>query len=216
MAEKAQRPTPDNIDRYLLESNTPRNTERIQNAMRRVPTTLQPFFQEQVDLDQELVRRFPNMPLMSTIKFRDLYGDGRHGVATLASQDGAAHLVVDINSENAEIQFSFILGSMLSMRFHLVELSDLDRRAWLNNMETRVDDIVFLWGQSRWEKDYVICVPNHYYVNLLAFSAMNFEAAVRMSPTASKSLFEWMHAFWYPGTREEDAQSSSEGNVFDW
>ncbi len=221
MAEKAHHPTPDNnadnIDRYLLDPDTPRNTERIRKAMRRVPMTLQPFFQEHIDLDQELVRRFPSMPLMSIIKFRDLYGDGRRGVATLATQDGAANLIVDVSSENTEIQFSFTFGSMLSMRFHLSELSDLDRRAWLDNMETRVDDIVFLWGQSRWEKDYVICVPNHYYVSLLAFSATNFEAAVRIAPSINRKLFEWMHDFWYPGTREEDSEDASpEGNVFDW
>jgi hypothetical protein len=105
------------------------------------------------------------------------------------------------------------------LRFHLEELSDLDRRTWLGNMETHVDDIVFLWGQSRWEKDYVICVPNRYYVSLLAFSPMNFEAAVRMSPTVSKELFTWMHDFWYPGTRDEgddEDAPSPEGNVFDW
>lgn len=223
MANKAHRPTQDNsndnIDRYLLDPDSPRSTDVVHKAMGRVPMTLLPFFQEQIDLDQELVRRFPNMPLMSNIKFRDMYGDGRRGVATLFSQDGGAHLIVDISSQNTEMQFAFTLGSMLSLRFHLEELSDLDRRGWLSNMETRVDDIVFLWGQSRWEKDYVICVPNTYYVSLLAFSATHFEAAVRIAPSVSRELFAWMHEFWYPGTRDAGTESTpapDNNNTLSW
>lgn len=188
----------DAIDKFLLSPGTNRDTQEINVALRQVPLTLQPFFRENIDLNRELVRRFPNMPLMSTIKFRDLYGDGERGVATLSSQDGAASLIVDISKGSPQMQFAFMYGSMLSLRFDLIELSELDRRAWLENMETRIDDIVFLWGQSRWDKDYVICVPHTFYISLLAFSPNNFEAAVRITPSLSKTLFEWMHKFWYP------------------
>jgi len=197
----------DNIDKYLLSPGSVRDTQEIHVAMKQVPLTLQPFFKEQIDLNRELVRRFPNMPLMSVVKFRDLYADGKRGVATLTSQDGAASLIVDISADTPEIQFAFMFGSMLSLRFNLEELSDLDRRAWLDNMETRVDDIVFLWGQSRWDNDYIICVPHPYYISLLAFSPNNFEAAVRITPTVSKDLFRWMHTFWYP---EDEASSDAD------
>ena len=36
------------------------------------PWTLQQFFNGEIDLDVELVKRFPSMPLMSTIHFRSL------------------------------------------------------------------------------------------------------------------------------------------------
>ena len=186
----------DNIDRYLLSPDVIRTTQEVNSAMHHVPLTLQPFFKEQIDLNKELVMRFPNMPLMSVIRFRDLYGNGERVVATLSSQDGSASLLID--ADRTEIQVTFMMGSMLALRFRLDELSDLDRRTWLQNMETRVDDIVFLWGQSRWDKDYIICVPHPYYISLLAFSPNNFEAAVRISPAASEKLFGWLHKFWYP------------------
>lgn len=192
-----------NIDKYILSPGIKHNTQEINIALKKVPLTLQPFFRENVDLNKELVRRFPNMPLMSVIRFRDLYGNGERKVATLTSQDGAASLIVDVSVETA-VHFSFMLGSMLALRFNLDELSDLDRRAWLANMETRVEDIVFLWGQSRWAKDYVICVPHPYYVSLLAFSPNNFEAAVRLTPTVSQELFKWLHEYWYPNKPKKD------------
>jgi hypothetical protein len=201
---------PDSIDKFLLSPGASRDTQEINIAMRSVPLTLQPFFKEQIDLNRELVQRFPNMPLMSTVKFRDLYGDGDRGVATLMSQDGAASLIVDIGANHSNMQFSFMFGSMLSLRFHLSELSELDRSAWLDNMQTRIDDIVFLWGQSRWEKDYVICVPHTYYISMLAFSPNNFEAAVRITPSLSAELFGWMRKFWYPDDSSETKKTDNE------
>jgi hypothetical protein len=185
MAEKRRTSTPheerDNIDRYLLSPGALRSTQEISTAMQNVPLTLQPFFKDQIDLNSELVRRFPNMPLMSVFRKRELYNNGERQVATLTAQDGAASLIVDISRATFEIQFSFMYGSMLALRFHLDELSDLDRRTWLDNMQTRFDETVFLWGQSRWEKDYIICVPHSYYISILAFSPNHFEAAVRIT-----------------------------------
>jgi len=200
------------------ENNMASNTQpEIGTTLQQVPLTLQPFFKEQIDLNQELVKRFPSMPLMSVIRFRDLYRDGERGVATLATQDGSNSLIVDVSSVTHEVQFSFTYGSMLSLRFHLNELSDLDRRAWLENMETRVEDIVFLWGQSRWAKDYVICVPHRYYISLLAFSPNNFEAAVRIAPAAGDDLFKWLRQFWYPQpSNTDDAEASSGAILSDW
>jgi hypothetical protein len=189
-------------------SKAPGTQPEFNPTLQQVPLTLQPFFKEQIDLNAELVKRFPSMPLMSVIRFRDLYRNGEHGVATLATQDGSNSLIVDVSTVTHEMQFSFTYGSMLSLRFHLNELSDLDRRAWLENIETRVENIVFLWGQSRWAKDYVICVPHRYYISLLAFSPNNFEAAVRMTPEASKKLFDWLNAFWYPTATDESSDSS--------
>lgn len=198
------------IDKYLLDDADLRSTQEIHVAMQQVPLTLQPFFKEHANLNKELVQRFPNMPLMSIIRKRDLYGDGERGVATLSSQDGSASLIVDVSGRSSEIQFSFNYGSMLSLRFKLNELSDLDRHSWLENMETRTSDIVFLWGQSRWAKDYVICVPHPYYISMLAFSPNNFEAAVRITPSVSEELFTWLKVFW-DASPPEDKSDSGKG-----
>lgn len=200
-----------NIDRYLLSSDAPHDPQAVNQALQQVPLTLQPFFREQIDLNKELVRRFPNMPLMSVARFRDLYKTGERGVATLSSQDGASSLIIDVSRQPNEIQFSFMYGSMMALRFRLDELSDLDRQVWLENIQNRVDEIVFLWGQSRWAKDYIICVPHRYYISLLAFSPNNFEAAVRITPAASASLVEWLQAFWFPEPTEDDDSPPDEG-----
>lgn len=211
--------TSERLGKYLLSTEkanaNKRTTTEIDIALNQVPLTLQPFFKDDSDLNKELVQRFPTMPLMSIVRFRDIYNNGERGVATLASSDGSATLIVDVTSKTSQIQFAFTFGSMLSLRFHLNELSDLDRRAWLDNMENRSDDIVFLWGQSRWAKDYVICVPSNYYISLLAFSARNFEAAVRLTPQVTGDLFQWLHDFWYPQdatmpTHPADGNSSSD------
>ncbi|MEL7237183.1 MAG: hypothetical protein AAGK74_21960, partial [Chloroflexota bacterium] len=177
------------------------------------PVTLQPFFKEQIDLNQELVQRFPTMPLMSVIRFRDIYEDHERGVATMTSQDGTAGLIVDVSRTEYDIQFSFTYGSMLSLRFHLTELSDLDRKIWLDNLQNRVDDIAFLWGQSRWAKDYIICVPHKFYLSLLAFSPNKFEAAVRVTPQVAEKLFKWLHTFWDHKEDEPKDNSSADSSA---
>lgn len=216
MAKKAQNKKQegvnDNVGRYLLSDEAPHDPQAVHRALQQVPLTLQPFFKEQIDLNKELVRRFPNMPLMSVARFRDLYKTGERGVATLASQDGSSSLIVDVSKQTNEIQFSFLYGSMLALRFRLDELSDLDRQTWLENIENRVDEIAFLWGQSRWAKDYVICVPHRYYMSLLAFSPNNFEAAVRITPAASDALFEWLGTLWQPDEPDTD-DSAGDGDA---
>lgn len=206
------------IQRFLLPPDAKHDTQEINMALRQVPLTLQPFFKDQINLNQELVRRFPNMPLMSNVRFRDLYRNGERGVATLSSQDGAASLIVDVSNRTSEMQFAFMYGSMLSLRFELNELSDLDRRAWLDNMDNRQEDVVFLWGQSRWAKDYIICVPHRYYLSLLAFSQNNFEAAVRMTPALSEELFGWLRSFWYPDMPDQpdSGETSSTDILKSW
>lgn len=199
----------DPIDKYLLDEESVRSTQEISMAMQQVPLTLQPFFKENANLNRELVQRFPNMPLMSTIRIRDLYSDGERSVATLSTQDGSASLIVDVSRNVSDIQFAFTYGSMISLRFQLTELSNLDRRTWLDNVSApHLEDIVFLWGQSRWVKDYIICVPHSYYISLLAFSPNNFEAAVRITPSISKDLFAWLAELWYP--KEEEPDDSDE------
>lgn len=162
-----------------------------------VPWTLEQFFKGKIDLDKELVMRFPNMPLMSVISFRNLGSNTHRGVATLSTADGGATLVVDATATGTRtVLFSFTYGSMLTMRFKLDSLSELDRSRWLDLMRRKQSGLTFLWGQARWENDYIICVSRKHYTSLLAFSKNEFEAAVRLTPNAMKQLVDWIEGFW--------------------
>jgi hypothetical protein len=174
-----------------------------------VPWTLEQFFKGKIDLDKELVMRFPNMPLMSVITFRSLGSNTHRGVATLSTADGGASLVVDATATgDRTLQFSFTYGSMLTLRFKLDTLSELDRSRWLDLMRRKQSGLTFLWGQARWEKDYVICVSRKHYTSLLAFSQNHFESAVRLTPNATKQLVDWIEGFWkaLPPPEDESPQ----------
>lgn len=160
------------------------------------PWTLQQFFNGEIDLDVELVKRFPNMPLMSLVKFRSLGSKTRRGVATLSTPDGASSVIFDADATTRIVQMSFTYGSMLTLRFTLDQLGDLDRTRWLELMRREQGGLAFLWGPSRWERDYVICVARKYFTNFYAFSPHNFDAAVRMTPDVTKNLLDWLENFW--------------------
>jgi hypothetical protein len=165
-------------------------------AMDDTPWTLQQFFNGEIDLDVELAQRFQSMPVMATISFRSMGTKSKRGVATLATQDGAAQVIVDVDAVSKIAQFSFTFGAMLTLRFKLSELSDMDRTRWLELMRRKEGGLTFLWGPNRWEQDYLICVARRYYTNLYAFSPHNFEAAVRMTPEVTRALLHWLDTFW--------------------
>lgn len=160
------------------------------------PWTLQQFFNGEIDLDVELVKRFPMMPVMSRIKFRTLGTQTGRGVATLSSQDNAASIIIDADANSRVIQLSFTFGSMITLRFALDDLSDMDRSRWLELMQREQGGLAFLWGPGRWQKDYIICIARKYFTNMYAFSPRNFEAAIRMTPEVTRQLMEWLEKFW--------------------
>jgi len=162
------------------------------------PWALQQFFNGEIDLDRELAARFPNVPLMSTIRFRSLGAKSKRGVATLATQDGVASTLVEADAGTKAVQVSFSFGSMLTLRFRLEDLSDVDRSRWLELMRREQGGLAFLWGQSRWENDYVICIARKHYTNLYAFSRREFEAAIRMTPDVARQLVDWLDSMWKP------------------
>lgn len=171
------------------------------------PWTLQQFFDGEIDLDVELSRRFPNMPLLSTIKFRTLGSQSGRKVAMLETQDGGASLTLDADMTTRAVQLSFSFGSMLTLRFQLDELSDMDRERWLELMHREQGGLAFLWGAARWEADYVICISRRYYTNLYAFSPNQFEAGVRLTPNVMKQVLAWLGDIWLsePPDDEDDA-----------
>lgn len=189
-------------DTLTLRANTSSASSEVvrdfKSPLGNVPWTLEQFFKGNIDLDQELISRFPNMPLMLTFKSRMMGSNQRRGVATLSNQDGSAMVMIDVNGETGTVQFSYTFGSMLTLRFIMDELSDADRTRWLELMHRKQGGLTFLWGQSRWQRDYMICIRREYYTSLLAYSRNNFEAAVRMTPDVSRELIKWLGSFWKP------------------
>jgi hypothetical protein len=168
------------------------------------PSTLQQFFNGEIDLDDELSKRFPAMPVMSTAHFRMMHA--KHGVATLSTQDGAAMVMVDVDVDSRAVQFAFNVRSMLTFRFHLAELGDMDRSGWLEMMRREQGGLSFLWGKARWESHYVICAVHQYFTNLYAFSPQHFEAAARLTPDVTRQLVNWLENFWKAPPSIEDSQ----------
>jgi len=160
------------------------------------PWTLQQFFNGEIDLDVELARRFPNMPMMARIKFRTLGVKSGRRVATLESQDGSASVILDADPASKVVQMSFTFGSMITLRFNLLDLTDMDRKRWLELMRRQQGGLAFLWGPTRWMQDYMICITRKYHSNLYAFSPNNFEAAVRMTNDVTTQLIDWLEEFW--------------------
>lgn len=160
------------------------------------PWPLQQFFSGDIDLDVELSHRFENMPVMSRVTFREMGEKTKRGVATLYNQDNSSQVIIDIDAATNMMQIAFTYGSMLTLRFRLTELGDLDRTRWLELMKREKGGLAFLWGPARWDRDYLICVSRHYLTNLYAFSPNGFEAGIRMTPDASKQLLKWIEGYW--------------------
>ncbi len=158
------------------------------------PWTLQQFFNGEIDLDVELASRFSAMPVMSTVKFRTLGTRTGRGVATISTSDGAATVIFDADKASQVVQVSFTFGSMLTLRFVLRDL--VDRTRWLELMRRHEGGLAFLWGPTRWEQDYVICIARKYYSNFYAFSPNGFEAAARFTPDVTKKLLDWLESYW--------------------
>lgn len=160
------------------------------------PWPLQQFFSGDIDLDVELSQRFDNMPVMSRVGFREMGEKTKRGVATLYNQDSSSQVIIDIDSATNMMQIAFTYGAMLTLRFRLTELGDLDRTRWLELMKREKGGLAFLWGPARWERDYLICVSRHYLTNLYAFSPNGFEAGIRMTPDAAKQVLKWIEGYW--------------------
>jgi hypothetical protein len=169
------------------------------------PWTLEQFFNGEIDLDVELTKRFPTMPMMANVHFRTLGTKSGRRVATLNTQDNSASLVIDADMSSKVIQMSFTLGSMLTLRFSLAQLSDMDRTRWVDLMRRDQGGLAFLWGPNRWASDYLICISRK--TNFYAFSPNNFEAGIRLTPPVMKQLLDWLDEVWSELTQEDDDSS---------
>lgn len=171
------------------------------------PWLLDQYFDGEIDLDRELTARFPNMPLMSLFHARSLGKRKKRQVAALSAQDGSASILVEVDVASRALHFTFTLGSMLGLRFQFDLLSPLDRERWLDMLRSGDEALSFLWGQSRWEADYLICAAHRHYTNVFAFSASHTEAAARLTPDVTRRLLDWLQLCWTaPRVEESPAQ----------
>jgi hypothetical protein len=162
------------------------------------PVTIKQFLRGEIDLDTELARRFANAPLLTSIARSPQ--DGRpagRATAMLTSQDAGAMLTLDIYSDQDVTEATFTLNHMLALRFHLPDLSNYDKRRWLDLMR-REAGVAFLWTSRRWEDDYFIYVLRPHYVRMYAFSPQRFEASVRLTHPVARQLIGWLELRWSP------------------
>ena len=153
------------------------------------------------NLDEEMTSRFPAMPVMSSIHFRH-----NNSIATLATQDGAA--VVSLQADPESLEVVYTLSSMLGLRFHLDGLTASDRSYWLDLLRAGEMPLTFLWGQRRWDADYLVWAPHRYFVNLYAFSPRRTEAAARLTIDVVQKLLDWLQYAWTPAQEKPTASPS--------
>lgn len=160
------------------------------------PWLLQEFLDGSIDLEAELLDRYPNLPLLSTIKTRALVQHKTHQVAMLSAPDDSAFLTFDIDAPANLAQLTFSLNGMFSMTYTLDQPDTIDRPRWLDIMERRQAGLTFLWGASRWEGDYLVWIIKRYQTNLYAFGTNGTTASVRLTPDVTRDLLAWLRTLW--------------------
>ena len=172
--------------------------EQLAYLARSTPTPwmLQQFLDGFVDLEAELLERYPNLPLMGVIKTRPLTQGHTHQVATLYAPDDSAALTFDVDPAANLAQLTFALNGMFSLQFKLDRPDSIDRPRWLDLMERRQAGLTFLWGASRWEGGYLVWIMRRYQTNLYAFSPNGNSAAIRMTPDVTRELLMWLRKLW--------------------
>jgi hypothetical protein len=160
------------------------------------PITIKQFLRGEIELDTELARRFANAPLMTSIARspQDTRAASR-ATAMLSSQDGFAMLTLDIFSDQGTTEATFTSNHMLALRFTLSNLSNYDKRNWLDLMR-REAGVAFLWNNRRWEEDYFIFVLRPHYVRMYAFSPQQFDSSVRLTHPVARQLINWLDMRW--------------------
>lgn len=161
-----------------------------------VPWALQHYFDGEIDLVRELAARYPQVPVLSLLNLRQVGTSVQRHLATLSTQDGAASLVIEVDLLSQATQFTFILSSMLALRFSLGSLTLADRAQWIEGMRGGLNEPVFLWGERRWGTDYLIGAVQKNFTTLFAFSPEQAEAAVRMTPDVTRRLLDWLETRW--------------------
>lgn len=200
-----------NEDRQRLTLELTEGGRSIQSG---TPYILQQFFTGKIDLDTELMKRYPNAPLLSSGHFTPAPGKrGRRGFAQFKSQDESASLNFDVYGTDGTLEADFILRGMIGVRFSLGAVSDAGRRRFIDLMR-RQNGIAILWTKERWERDYLIFVVRERFARMYAFSPGRFDAACRLPPPLLEDFIKWLAGFWI--TDEPRPESASEPDKPSW
>ena len=175
-----------------------------------VPWVISRALNAEGDLHVELAQRYPNQPLMSLITPRSVGGRIPRQLATLSTQDGAAHLTFEIDPGTYVMSCAYTISSMLTLRFDLANLSDLDRTQWLEQVRQGQERTTILWGKMRWRSDYMVWSQKRHYANIYAFSPRQIEAAARLSPDVVTRLIDWLARYWLPSPSQSEGNESAE------
>lgn len=181
-----------------VEADSAATAEQLAYLAQTTPTPwlLQQFLDGYVDLEAELLERYPNLPLMSVIKTRPLVQGHTHQVATLYSPDDSASVTFDIDPAANLAELSFALNGMVAVHFVLDQPDTIDHPRWLDLMERRQAGLTFLWGASRWEGDFLVWIMRRYQTNLYAFAPTGLTACARMTPDVTRDLLAWLRQLW--------------------
>ncbi|MGB7338478.1 MAG: hypothetical protein WBC91_06260, partial [Phototrophicaceae bacterium] len=185
----------------------------LTDSREQTPWTLQQFFDGEIDLEQELIKRHPTVPAMTTVKFRTLGMNSGRKVATLSAQDGSSQIIIDADVATKVVQISFTYGSMMTLRYVLNDLPASNRERWLELMRRDKGGLAFLWNEDRWRDDYLVCISREYSTNIFAFSPRNFESAVRLTKTVTQELLDWLEDIW---TSEPEPEDDDESPLLTW
>jgi hypothetical protein len=203
--EFTARITNEDRQRVAQELNESGHQRSIQSS---APPLLQQFFTGKVDLDAELARRYPSPPLLSSAIFNPEPGKpARNGFAMFSSQDNSAAMSIELNGSSGALNISFLLQSMIAVRFSLGGTTEAQRKKFLELIQ-RKNGMAFLWTHERWEKDYLIFVVRDYFVRMYAFGPGRFDGACRLTPDGLNELIQWLGGFWraYDQAEADEAQ----------
>lgn len=186
----------------------------ISRSTLNAPWILQQHFGGRIDISAELAARYPTLPLATLFKVQPATTPHQHQplVASLAAPDGTASILIEVLPNSYQFQLAYNLGSMLTFRFQMRDLTPVDCAHWLQLIHRDQDGIAFLWGQSRWEKDYLICTIRRHFASLFAFSPNGFEAGMRFTHDAKQQLHDWLASIWNPDT----ASTGTTPNLLTW
>jgi hypothetical protein len=160
------------------------------------PWALQHYFDGEGDPIKELASRYPQVPMLSLFHTRQVGTRTPRGLATLATQDGAGSVIVEMDMLSQALQFTFVQNSMLALRFTLGALTELDTAQWLEGMRGDTGEAAFLWNETRWNSPYLISAAQKNFSTLFAFSPQQIEAAARLTPEVTRKLLDWLERGW--------------------
>lgn len=202
-----------NEDRKRLQTEASESRATMQSG---VPFLLQQFFVGKSDLDEELQRRFPTPPLLTSGTFTPPPGKrARRGFAQFKAQDETATLNIDLQGIDGAFEAHFGYGGMLSLGFVMGAIVDTQRRKFLELVRRHVG-ISILWTAKRWERDYMIFIVQDGFARIYAFSANHQTAACRLTPEAFRQLIQWLAGFWLTDADTTAGREEATGDTGSW